>query len=113
MKLERVISLTLRTGVILSATLVVLGLLLYYAEGTPSVLRTSSVSVYSVFIGLLSLKPESVILLGVIILIATPVVRVLELFVDYLWGRDKMYAALSFVVLFVMLVGIFVLPFVH
>ncbi|MDG6934330.1 MAG: DUF1634 domain-containing protein [Nitrososphaerota archaeon] len=113
MSLERAISLTLRTGVVASAILVLIGLSLYYAEGTPVMPPTSSLSAFAVFSGLLALKPESVILLGVIVLIATPVVRVLELFIDYLWSRDRIYAVLSALVLTVMLVGITILPHFH
>ncbi|MEM0075428.1 MAG: DUF1634 domain-containing protein [Nitrososphaerota archaeon] len=113
MKLERIISLTLRVGVVSSALLVVLGLLLFYVEGINSFIPTNQLNAFSVFYGLITGNPESIILLGVMVLIATPIVRVLELFLDYVWSKDRLYIALSLAVLMLMLVGVFLLPIVH
>lgn len=110
MRLERVISLTLRTGVIFSTILVVTGLVLYYVENGPSFLPTYEVGILTLFAGLVSLRPEAFILLGVVVLIFTPVARVLELLVEYIWLRDRIYVVLSAMVLSVMLFAILLLP---
>ncbi|MEM3637106.1 MAG: DUF1634 domain-containing protein [Conexivisphaerales archaeon] len=110
MKLERIISLTLRIGVISSAILVVSGLVLFYAKGQSTFIPTNSLSASDVPRLLLAGNPEGVILLGVIVLILTPVVRVFELLLDYLWSRDRVYTILSLAVLCLMLFGILALP---
>lgn len=110
MKLENVISWTLRIGVTLSALLVVSGIVLYFAEGDTSVSVSSSFTVTKIFAGVAQADPLAIILLGVIVLIATPVIRVFELLLNYVWNRDRLYVLLSFLVLFFMLAGIILLP---
>ncbi|MEM0117866.1 MAG: DUF1634 domain-containing protein [Conexivisphaerales archaeon] len=113
MKLERIISLTLRVGVVTSAILVVSGLVLFYISGQSTFTQTSSLSASDVLRLLLAGNAEGVILLGVIVLILTPVARVFELALDYIWSRDKVYIILSIAVLCLMLFGIIVLPVIR
>ena len=110
MRLERVVSLTLRIGVITASVLVVVGLILYFAEGDMSSLVSSNFNVGQVLAGLARADPLSIIFLGVIVLIATPLLRVLELALDYAWERDRIYVLLSLIVLVLMVVGIVLLP---
>lgn len=113
MRLERIISLTLRVGVISSALLVTAGLVLYYISGVNSFISTASLSGLEVAKLVMRGNPEGIILAGVIVLIFTPVARVFELLVDYAWSRDKIYTLLSLAVLSLMLFGIFVLPIIR
>lgn len=113
MNLERLIGYTLRTGVILSSLLVVIGSILYFVEGDTSLAVSSNFGVYNVLSELARGDPLAIIFLGVIVLIATPVVRVFELFLSYAWERDKSYILLSFLVLFLMMLGIILLPIFH
>ncbi|MDG6999089.1 MAG: DUF1634 domain-containing protein [Nitrososphaerota archaeon] len=110
MKLEGIISLTLRTGVILSSILVVSGSVLYFVTGSISTLTSSSFGLDQIATGLTAGDPIAIILLGVVILILTPVLRVFELFLNYLWEKDRLYVLLSFLVFFFMVFGIVLLP---
>ncbi|MEM3670446.1 MAG: DUF1634 domain-containing protein [Thermoprotei archaeon] len=113
MNLERIISLTLRVGVILSSVLVVSGLTLFYIEGGNSHVNTSMYSLVQLFEGLTSAQPVSLILVGVIVLVATPTLRVLELVLNYVWEKDRLYVLLSGLVLALMLTGIIVVPLIR
>jgi uncharacterized membrane protein len=108
--LAKIVSLTLRIGVILSSAFVITGLVLYYLEHDKSVYNTSYYSISTLLQGLAAGRPEAIILVGVIILIATPVIRVLELGLDFVYKKDKLYVLLSFAVLTVMLIGILLVP---
>jgi len=110
LRVERIISLTLRIGVVASSLLVITGLVLYLISAANSFIPTSEVNGLKLAELLLQGSPEGIILLGVIVLILTPVVRVLELLIDYAWARDKIYIILSMAVLILMLFGIFALP---
>ncbi len=79
MKLERLIGIVLRAGVVISSTCLAVGLLLYLANG-----------------GALA-----AILLntGIVVLLATPLARVVVSTVQYVSQRDWPFAALTFIVL--------------
>lgn len=98
--LERTISTTLRTGVILAAVIAGVGGLTYLmvhgsepASFTAPAVRSVSAS-------------ERIIALGVLVLIATPVARVALLAVAFARQRDVLYAGLSALVLTVLLVSL-------
>jgi uncharacterized membrane protein len=80
MKLERVIGVVLRAGVIVSSTCLAVGLLLSLATGGGA---------------------ASAVLLnvGIVVLLATPLARVIVSTVQYLNERDWAFATLTFVVL--------------
>ncbi|MDG6925983.1 MAG: DUF1634 domain-containing protein [Nitrososphaerota archaeon] len=110
MNLERVIALTLRIGVVLSASLVAGGLVLFYAEGLANPPASSSFTLPAVIAGVAGGNPVSLMLLGIVVLVITPVLRVSELALNYLWQRDRLYAVISLLVLLLMMVGIVLLP---
>jgi uncharacterized membrane protein len=80
MKLERVIGVVLRAGVIVSSTCLAVGLVLSLATGGGA---------------------ASAVLLnvGIVVLLATPLARVIVSTVQYLNERDWAFATLTFVVL--------------
>jgi uncharacterized membrane protein len=79
MKLERLIGIVLRAGVVISSTCLAVGLLLYLATG-----------------GVLA----AVLLnAGIVVLLATPLARVVVSTVEYVSQRDWRFAALTFIVL--------------
>jgi uncharacterized membrane protein len=108
--LAKIVSLTLRVGVILSSVFVVTGLVLYYLEHDHTTHNTSYYSLPTLWQGLLAGRPEAIILVGVMILVITPIARVLELGLDFLYNKDKLYVLLSFMVLALMLIGIVLMP---
>ena len=116
-RLERVISNLLRTGVLLSGLIVLLGGILYmvrhgqepvaYAQfhGEPEVYRNLS----DILKPVAELKSRSIIQLGLLLLIATPVARVLFCLAGFAFERDRTYVAISAAVLIVLVISLFVL----
>ncbi|MFN3621996.1 MAG: DUF1634 domain-containing protein [Nitrososphaerales archaeon] len=125
-KKEVLLSLILRSGVILSAAFIIFGLilmlltghsgygagfdiakLLYYDESkTPH--RFYPTNLKTILNGLLSLKPFAVIDLGLIILIATPVLRVGMSILIFAIEGDKKYVAITTMVLTILILSILV-----
>jgi uncharacterized membrane protein len=79
MKLERLIGTVLRAGVAISSACLAVGLLLYLANG--GALATLLLNV------------------GIVVLLATPLARVVVSTVEYVSQRDWPFAALTFIVL--------------
>ena len=111
-KLELAIGRTLQTGVLLAAAVVLIGgvMFLFHApsgprpdyrhfHGVAAHLRTP----WGIWPGVVHGDAESVIQLGLLLLIATPVVRVILAGVGFLMERDQLYAWVSAVVLAVLL----------
>ncbi len=110
-EIEVLIGNLLRAGVILAATVVVIGGLVYLARhgmevadfgifrGEAAALRT----VPAVIAGALHLRGKSIIQLGLLLLIATPVARVAFSAVAFGIERDYLYVVLTLIVLGVLL----------
>jgi uncharacterized membrane protein len=79
MKLERLIGIVLRAGVVISSTCLAVGLLLYLATG-----------------GELA---AFLLNAGIVVLLATPVARVIVSTIQYVSERDWAFATLTLVVL--------------
>jgi uncharacterized membrane protein len=103
-EMETEIGLMLRIGVSISALVVFVGGALYLIRGTalpdyahfrPDRLTT----VASVFHGIAQFDALSVIQVGILLLIATPVVRVVFCVVGFARQRDRLYVAVSALVL--------------
>lgn len=109
--LELAIGRTLQTGVLLAAAVVLVGGILYlfhasgprpdYSRfhGVTTELRTPS----GIWQGVLRGDPESMIQFGLLLLIATPVMRVILAAVGFLMERDWLYFWVSATVLAVLL----------
>ena len=108
-EMETEIGLMLRVGVTLSAAVVLIGGILYlrtehtlpdYAHfyATAQSLRT----IHGVFNGLARFDSSSVIQLGILLLIATPVVRVVLCVVGFARQRSRLYVGVSALVLIIL-----------
>ncbi len=110
-QVEQIVGELLRAGVLLSAFVVLVGGVLYLRQaamgypdfhtfhGVPHQLTTIS----GVVQGTMHLDPESVIQFGLLLLIATPVARVVFSVVAFGLERDWLYVGLTLVVLGVLL----------
>jgi uncharacterized membrane protein len=120
-----VIGNVLRFGVIVSAVVVVLGVarlaLLSGSAGSASYLLyntgtvphgTFPISLSAMLSGLGSFDPTSLIELGVIILIATPVSRVAISVFLFAAEKDELYVVVTAVVLVLLLFSMLVTPFI-
>jgi uncharacterized membrane protein len=114
-KVERIIGVLLQTGVLLSILVALIGMTLYLGRagrqvadfqvfrGEPVDLRGTPAIVAAALAG----HREAVIQLGVVILIATPIARVLLSLVAFALQRDRTYVVVTLIVLVVLLAGLF------
>ena len=114
-RVERVIGALLRVGVLASIAVAILGMALYLGRhgkhvadfrvfhGQPFDLRAAAGIVRAAFGG----DRAAVIQLGVVILIATPVARVLLSLLVFARERDATYVVVTAIVLIVLLGGLF------
>lgn len=109
-RVERIIGALLRLGVIAAATVVLAGGIVYLARhgreipdygvfrGEPEDLR----SVPGILGGIRRLSGRSIIQFGLLLLIATPVARVAFSMVAFAIQKDKLYVAMTAIVLAVL-----------
>jgi len=114
-RIEIWVGVMLRTGVMLAAAIVLFGGILYLAHNhgprpdyshfaaEPAHLITFS----GILHGVAALNPESIIMLGLLVLIATPVARVVMCIVGFLFERDRLYTVVSTIVLLILLYSLF------
>jgi uncharacterized membrane protein len=109
-QLESSVSRMLLSGVLLSALLVFLGGILYLQKRSMTVpdyhhFTTPSSAIRSfgaIAHGAMAFDPDSVIQLGLLLLIATPIFRVAFCLVGFARQRDKLYVVISSAVLFIL-----------
>jgi len=113
-RIDRAIGIILRTGVMLAALLVAAGGIYYLAghestqpsfahfQGAPA----SLTHIRGIAKGAASLDPLFIIQLGLIVLMATPVVRVIACVVGFTWEKDWTYVVVSLIVLAALLVSL-------
>lgn len=105
--MEVVISRILQGGVLVSAAIIVLGVLLWAArgdagyppEGYPS-------SPAAVLAGALEARPAAVIQVGLLVLLLTPVVRVAASVAVFAVQRDRVFTLMTLVVLALLMLGL-------
>jgi uncharacterized membrane protein len=114
-RIETLVGVMLRTGVLLAAAVVLTGGVLYLAQnrgprpdyehfrGEPARLMSLSAIGHGVMTG----DARSIIMLGLLLLIATPVARVGMCIVGFLMERDKLYVAVSSVVMAILVYSLF------
>ena len=113
--MEQVVGRLLQAGVILASVVVVIGgaLLLgrHGAEATAfSVFRGGSShlrSVSATIVGAVHGDPSAIVQLGLVLLIATPVARVALTLAAFAAQRDRLYVAMTALVLALLLFGLF------
>lgn len=110
-RMTLLVALVLRGGVLLAAAVTVAGgipLLLVHGRESPNYHSFPGTearyrSLGAILQGVAHGEPLAIITLGIVILIATPISRVLLTLVNFLVERDRMYTALTSVVLLVLL----------
>jgi uncharacterized membrane protein len=114
-RIEAIIGTLLRVGVILSASVVLFGGILYLVRhgheivdyttfhGEPESLK----NVREIWQGVLAGSARAIIQLGLLMLIATPVARVVFSAVAFAIERDYLYVAITLIVLAILLYSLF------
>jgi uncharacterized membrane protein len=122
--MSEVIGNLLRIGVLLSAVIITVGTVLFLEQSGNASLGSSlnyspgvphdglPVNLAGLASGLQEASPPSIIELGVIVLLATPVTRVIASVFLFAAERDRQYVYITAVVLGVLLFSIFVTPFI-
>lgn len=94
----------LRGGVIASAAITLLGLLLLpFRPGGLTDLKTFPHTLGAVWMGLLGLHPQAIIALGLLLLIATPVVTVTASAIAFAIERDRRFVVIALLVLAILI----------
>ena len=113
-RIDDIMGLLLRTGVIIAASLVLLGGIVYLVRhpalgnyrtflGEPQQFRTVS----GIFHGATELTGRGLIQLGLLLLIATPVARVVFSVFAFLYERDWKYVIFTLIVLSLLIFSLF------
>jgi uncharacterized membrane protein YfcA/uncharacterized membrane protein len=106
-----VIGWVLQGGVLISAAVILIGLILMALEPnkySPQKLLIFPHNFAQVGTELVSFRPEAVIMLGLLLLIATPVLRVAVSIVAFGIEKDRKYVVITTIVLVILLFSIFV-----
>ena len=114
-KMSDIMGTLLRVGVLSAASVVLLGGILFFIQhpgelfefgtfrGEPSRLRHINVILQEAF----SLRSRAVIQLGLLLLIATPVARVLFSLAGFIFEKDWIYVMITFIVLVILFASLF------
>jgi len=114
--IEKLIGYLLRYGVITASLIVFIGGIIYLHQ-----YQHSSIPAYHTFVGeqagfttisqimsgVGSFNAKGIIQLGVLILIATPILRIFFSLIGFILEKDRLYILITFVVLSVMMFSIF------
>src|SRR5581483_11600728 len=106
-RIEHMVSMLLRTGVVVSGSVVLAGGVYYLArhgdeiagyhtfQGQPDIDRIAG----EIVRGAIALRARSVIQFGILLLIATPIARVALSLVSFAFERDRTYVVITAIVL--------------
>jgi uncharacterized membrane protein len=115
-RIENLISHVLRIGVGVSLAVIVTGTVISFVHhpgylSSPQTLAPLTVrsaeapTVHAVFTGVLAGRGQAMVMLGLMLLIATPVLRVAVSIVVFVIQRDRIFVAITLVVLTLLLVS--------
>jgi uncharacterized membrane protein len=113
--IEQLIGQVLRYGVVLSGSVAIIGGIWYlFQQGTAMPHYTTFngepagfTSLTGIIKGLQHGSATEIIQLGVVILIATPIIRIVFSLVSFILEKDKLYVLITFIVLAIILFSMF------
>ncbi|APU72481.1 membrane protein [Companilactobacillus crustorum] len=114
-KVELVIGKILRVGVITSAIVILIGMALYFMNGAgyPTIVKNGQSMIdfpkrfSDIFAGIIAGKSYAVIMLGVFLLILTPVLRVVVSIYAFYKEHDNLYVIITTIVLIILMIAMF------
>lgn len=113
-RIEQLIGKIMRIGVIISVIIMLFGLVLYIVTGTTGFGSHYYLTSFGQLLkGIISLKPYSIMMLGVFVLILTPVLRVVVSIYSFYKEHDKMYVIITTIVFIILLISFFLGTFLH
>lgn len=106
-KTELIIARLLQVCVLLSAAIILLGLTLYLITGAGGYENNAyPTNPLSILNGVLTLKPFAVMLVGLFILILTPILRVGVSIIVFIIMKDKLYVFITSVVFVILIISL-------
>jgi uncharacterized membrane protein len=113
--MQVVIGWVLRAGVFLSMTIVIIGGIIYLYRHGHSIVNYSEFKGIPNFIhsfsgiinGILTFRGRAIIQAGIILLIATPVIRVAFSAIGFILEKDYLYTGITFIVLLIIFISAF------
>jgi uncharacterized membrane protein len=113
--MQVVIGWVLRTGVFLSMTIVIIGGIIYLYRHGHSIVNYSEFKGIPNFIhsfngiinGIVTIRGRAIIQAGIILLIATPVIRVAFSAIGFILEKDYLYTGITFIVLLIIFISAF------
>lgn len=116
-RVELLISSLLRTGVTLSLVIIFIGTLVTFARHPEYVSQSGGIpglapsgptfphTVHDVLLGAAQLRGQAIIMLGLLVLLLTPVARVAVSIFAFIYQRDRAFVAITSVVLTVLIIS--------
>ena len=109
LKIERNIGKILRIGVFVSTTVIIIGILMFLLSGHSGYAEGVSPDKFKeILSGLVEFKALAWLMTGLFLLILTPVLRVVASIVAFAKEGDKLYVAITTLVLVILIVAMFV-----
>lgn len=113
--MQQLIGLVLRTGVILSGTIAIIGGILYLIQNGSAIPQYGTfhgepsdfTSLTGIYKGMLAGNAAEIIQFGVVILIATPIIRIIFSLFSFILEKDRLYIGITLIVLAIILFSIF------
>lgn len=112
-KIEKRISIAMRIGVIVSAAVMIFGFVLLLVTYQDNFAGFTDPSITEALRGLITLNPYSYMLLGIFLLILTPVLRVVTCFIIFAKEKDKTYTVITLLVLLILVISFIVGLIIH
>ena len=109
LKIERNIGKILRIGVFVSTTVIIIGILMFLLSGHSGYAEGGWPDKFNeILSGLVEFKALAWLMTGLFLLILTPVLRVVASIVAFAKEGDKLYVAITTLVLIILIVAMFV-----
>jgi|SRR5471030_2334984 uncharacterized membrane protein len=114
--IEQFIGLQLRFGVLISSFIVLVGGILYLIQSGNMLLphyqlfigeKAGLTTGREIWHGVTGMEAKGIIQFGVMVLIATPILRILFSLIGFILEKDRLYIGITMVVLSVMMISIF------
>ena len=111
---ELIISNVLRGGVLISAAIITIGVVMFYVHYFTTSAAASSANIFPATLGQVGSglshgSPIAIIMLGLLILLATPIFRVAVSIIAFALEHDQQYVIITLIVLTVLLGSFFFL----
>ena len=122
MDIEKMLSISLRAGVLLCVVLICIGIALVFVDGggggfgiaqlasLNSPANSLNIGVAQIINGLENFDGLSFIVLGLMVLIATPIVRVFLSIIYFAATRNRLYTAITIIVMINLVIAILIVP---